>query len=517
MENLNLIIVLLMLAVVINAILSAILFSRGLRNIFNILFGLISFGVAAWCIAISGFYSETLHSYTEWLTWTHSSALFIALIFLYFSNVFPEKLIKGKLFYIITALPFLAVLYYLFSDHTIVGKITGLEYEIGPGYIYYQILLIAYFLVGYCLLFLQYRRNKEPIRRQQIKYILIGSITASVLGMITDLIFPFLDIFNYTWLGPIFTVILVVSIFIAILRHNLFNIKVVITELFSLIVLVVLIVDAFSTGVENILILGIKSITLIVITIFLFLFIRGVYKTERLSEEKSEFVSFASHEIRSPLTYIKGVSADVLEGDFGEIRSDLKDALQKIFIRANEAVNLIAQYLDKSKLELKQLKYELADFDLKAIASQTIHNYQPSADQGGVSLKFTAEEGKDYTVSGDQAKIKEVLNNLVDNAIKFSPKGTVEVLLSKIDKTVLVKITDSGVGIPKETMSVLFRKFSRADNVDKAKIAGTGLGLFLSKTFVEAHHGKIWAESEGDGKGSSFFVELPVNSDIQNK
>ena len=180
-------------------------------------------------------------------------------------------------------------------------------------------------------------------------------------------------------------------------------------------------------------------------------------------------------------------------------------------------MNLIAQYLDKSKLELKQLKYELADFDLKAIASQTIHNYQPSADQGGVSLKFTAEEGKDYTVSGDQAKIKEVLNNLVDNAIKFSPKGTVEVLLSKIDKTVLVKITDSGVGIPKETMSVLFRKFSRSDNVDKAKIAGTRLGLFLSKTFVEAHHGKIWAESEGDGKGSSFFVELPVNSDIQNK
>jgi len=97
MENLNLIIVLLMLAVVINAILSAILFSRGLRNIFNILFGLISFGVAIWCIAIAGFYSETLHLYTDWLAWTHSSALFIALIFLYFSNVFPERLIKGKL------------------------------------------------------------------------------------------------------------------------------------------------------------------------------------------------------------------------------------------------------------------------------------------------------------------------------------------------------------------------------------------------------------------------------------
>ena len=331
-----------------------------------------------------------------------------------------------------------------------------------------------------------------------------------MLGMITNLIFPFLNIFNYTWLGPIFTIILVVSIFIAIIRYSLFNIKVVITELFSLIVLVILIVDAFSTGAENILILGIKSVALVVIVIFLYLFIREVYKTEKLSDDKSRFVSFASHEIRGPLTFIKGTAANILEGDFGNIREDLKDNFQKIFVKSNDVLGLVEQYLNKSKLELGQLKYDIADFDLRVVVSQTIHNYQPSAEQEGVSLKFTAKEGKNYIVNGDQAKIKEVLNNLVDNAIKFSPKGMVEVTLSKTDKAVLVKINDSGIGISKETMPLLFREFSRADNADKAKIAGTGLGLYLSKIFVLAHHGKIWAESEGAGKGSTFFVELPV-------
>ena len=100
-----------------------------------------------------------------------------------------------------------------------------------------------------------------------------------------------------------------------------------------------------------------------------------------------------------------------------------------------------------------------------------------------------------------------MLNNLVDNAIKFSPKGKVAISLSKTNNTVLLKIADTGTGITKEVMPLLFREFSRADNT---KIPGSGLGLFLAKTFVEAHHGKIWAESEGAGKGATFFVELPV-------
>ena len=208
-------------------------------------------------------------------------------------------------------------------------------------------------------------------------------------------------------------------------------------------------------------------------TVFGVWLIRNVYKDveqreqiEKLSDDKSKFVSFAAHQIRTPLTFIKGRSADILEGDFGNIPEDLKDVLQKIFVKANEVLGLVEQYLDKSKLELGQLKYDIADFDIGILVSQTIHNYQPSAHQEGVSLKYTADAGKNYTINGDQAKIKEMLNNLVDNAIKFSPKGKVEVALSKNDKNVLLKITDSGIGIPKETMPLLFKEFSRARTVN---------------------------------------------------
>src|SRR3989344_2099474 len=529
MENLNLIIVLLMLAVVINAILSAILFSRGLRNIFNILFGLISFGVAIWCIAIAGFYSETLHLYTDWLAWTHSSALFIALIFLYFSNVFPERLIKGKLFYTATTLPFLAVLYYLFSGNAIVGKITGLEYEIGSGYIYYQILLIAYFLVGYCLLFLQYRRNKEPIRRQQIKYILIGSITASVLGMITDLIFPFLNIFNYTWLGPIFTVILVASIFIAILRHNLFNIKVIITELFSLVVLVTLIVDAFSTGAENILILGIKSIALIVITIFLYLFIRGVYKTENLAKKlgvanerlkeldalKTEFISFATHQLRAPITAIKGYTSEILEGDFGSVPYNLKAPAEVIMESSSSLAVLVDDYLNVSRIEQGKMKYEFSDFNLGDLVNEVANEQRLSVEKKGLKLEVKVDGGPPGGEAGaqihaDRGKIKQVIMNLLDNAVKYTPAGQIIIALTKQDGKARLSVKDTGAGIKPETMPHLFQKFSRASDASKYNLLGTGLGLYLASELLKAHTGKIWAESEGDGKGSSFFVELPI-------
>ncbi len=518
MENLNLIIVLLLLVVVVNAIFSAILFSRGLRNIFNILFGLISFGVAAWSIAISGFYSEALHSYTNWLAWTHSSALFIPLVFVYFSNVFPEKLIKGKLFYLITALPFLAILYYLFTDHAIVGKITGLEYEIGPGYIYYQIILIAYFLAGYCLLFLQYRKNKEPVRRQQIKYILIGSITASMLGMITDLIFPFLGIFNYTWLGPIFTVILVVSIFIAILRYHLFNIKVIITEFFSLIVLVILIVDAFSTGAENILILGIKSVALVIITIFLYFFIRGVYKTEKLAKElevankrQEDLLHLMNHDVKKPLSRDISIFASILDGSYGSLPPQMKDLVEEGFKLTRADTQKIIDFLNDANLKTGEVKYASLPFDLRRVVELAVQGMKKELMDAKVELKIQIESDKTYLVKGDEEKFSgHVLGNLLKNLTTYARAARAVLSLVERDGKILLSLKDSGIGITSDDMKNLFTKGGKGAKAVEINKEATGEGLYDAKMTTEVHGGKIWAESEGAGKGSTFFVELPA-------
>jgi len=233
---------------------------------------------------------------------------------------------------------------------------------------------------------------------------------------------------------------------------------------------------------------------------------------KRLNDDKSEFVSFASHQIRTPLTSIKGYSAEILEGDYGELTPELKDAVQKILVRGTDAVTLISQYLDKSKMELGQLKYDFVDFDIVELAKSVTKGFEPNAEQSKLTLKFSTDETAPCLVNADKGKVKEVIGNLIDNAIKYTPSGSIEVSVFKKDDKVLVKFSDTGVGMSKEVIADLYKKFGRAKDAAKTNILGTGLGLFLAKTFMEAMKGRSWAESEGDGKGSQFYVELPIKS-----
>ena len=229
------------------------------------------------------------------------------------------------------------------------------------------------------------------------------------------------------------------------------------------------------------------------------------------NEQLSEFMSLATHEIRNPATFIKGFTAGALEGDLGELAPMVKDGMQKIYIRADDIIHLGNQYLNKSKIELNQLKYEFAPLDLGKLAEDIVREFQPAAIQCGITVTSAIDKNQIYEVPADSGKIKEVLSNLIDNAVKYTKQGSVTVSLAKNEKAVTVKIVDTGVGIPADTIPQLFKKFSRAD-AQKMNFLGTGLGLYLAKTFIDAHHGRIWVESEGEGKGSTFFVELPIST-----
>jgi len=229
------------------------------------------------------------------------------------------------------------------------------------------------------------------------------------------------------------------------------------------------------------------------------------------NEQLSEFMSLATHEIRNPATFIKGFSAGALEGDLGELTPAVKDGMQKIFIRANDIIHLGNQYLNKSKIELGQLKYEFAPVELGKLVADLAHEFEPAASQQSITITADIDKSQQYIVNADSGKIKEVVGNLIDNSIKYTKQGSVTVSISKDEKTVTVKIMDTGAGIPAEVIPQLFKKFSRAD-AEKANILGTGLGLYLAKTFVDAHHGRIWVESEGKDKGSTFFVTIPLST-----
>jgi signal transduction histidine kinase len=514
----------------INLVFSAVVFSRANIKAFSVLFGLIALGLGFWSVSIIGFYFNDLPFSFNWIALTHSSALFIPLVFCYFSNIFPTPIIRNKIVLSAIPVPFIITLYYLLSGNSIIGKTIGLSYELNYGYIYYQIILFLYFLLSYILLFLQYRRANKKEEKQQVRLISIGLIISSILAMITDLIFPYLNIFAYTWLGPIFTLILLVSIFIAILRHNLFNIRVIVTEIFSVVILAALLIDVFISNDPTGILL--RSIILILIAIFIFFLLRGVYRevnqrerieklaealgkaNERLKELdqlKSEFVSLATHQIRGPLTAIKGYISLMLEGDYGEVPKNLKEPIGVVAESSQSLSVIVEDYLNVSRIEQGRMNYDFTTFDLNVLAGEVVNEMKPNIEKKGlvISLAVCSEP---VNVNADMGKIKQVIGNLVDNAVKYTPSGSISVSLdlNKADKKVTLKIKDTGIGIKAETIPHLFQKFSRAEDASKANILGTGLGLYVAKEMLKANGGKVWVESEGEGKGSTFFVELSV-------
>jgi signal transduction histidine kinase len=234
-------------------------------------------------------------------------------------------------------------------------------------------------------------------------------------------------------------------------------------------------------------------------------------RLEELDQMKTEFVSIASHQLRAPLTAIKGYTSLILEGSYGAVPESLTEAMDRIFESSKFMASAIDDFLNITRIELGKMKYEFSIFDLNALAEQTYQEFMPLAEKKHLELHF--ESGGNVMVEADENKTKQVLNNLLDNAIKYTPEGTVSIAVANdaSTKKVAVTISDTGIGVSKEDQSKLFAKFSRASNVGAAHVQGTGLGLFVAKEMTHAMHGEITLQSEGVGKGSTTIFSLPTH------
>jgi signal transduction histidine kinase len=182
-----------------------------------------------------------------------------------------------------------------------------------------------------------------------------------------------------------------------------------------------------------------------------------------------------------------------------------------LYHAANEAVPMVEAFLDASNLEQEGgMKYEKLPCNLKEIAEQVVREEQFAAEEKELVLSFSAAGDELFAVQGDANKLKQVFYNLVDNAIKYTPTGSISVMLARADGKIVFSVKDTGVGIPQPEVQKLFKKFSRAEGAARVNVSSTGLGLYLASEFVKAHGGKIWTESDGAGKGATFFVELPT-------
>ena len=232
---------------------------------------------------------------------------------------------------------------------------------------------------------------------------------------------------------------------------------------------------------------------------------------KKLDAAKSEFISIASHQLRAPLTVIKGYVSLVSEGSFGAITGEIKDALAKVFFSTNQLVKLIGDLLDLSRIEAGKIRYEFKPTDFVEMVSKIADEFQENAKKKGLSLAFANNAGALPQLNLDPDKMREVVVNLTDNAIKYSEKGTVSVALEKAgDTAIRLTVKDTGIGIKPEDAGRLFTKFTRTEEARLQDPNGMGIGLYFVKRVIEDHGGRVGVESEGPGKGSTFWAELPI-------
>ncbi len=463
----------------------------------------------------------------NWSQLDNINIIFFALAAYFFSVTIREKDINTfqKIFLAALTLP---GFYITFKLGTVQNFDQAFCNVSNSDFLTYYKLIQEFICVGYIMIegAIMYIEHKE--KRSQV--LVIGTafvLFLSIFGVTEFLASEYGGTAYTTSLYGLFVLpVFLALIIISIVRYKMFEIKNIVTQLLVY-VLIILVATQFLF-LENSTNKILNSITLLLSVCFGYLLIKNI-KQERvyiqnienlasnlehantrlkeLDQQKSEFVSLASHQLRGPLAAIKGYASMLIEGDVGELTKEVKDVIETIYKSTQALVVIVGDYLDVSRIEQGTMKYDFVDFDVKTLAETVITEMKPNIKIEELKLSFEAEPA-DYMINADQGKIKQVFSNLIDNSIKYTKKGAINVSLKRTGDTIRFAVKDNGVGILPEVLPRLFEKFTRAPDASKTNIMGTGLGLYVAKKMIEAHHGRIWAESPGKDKGSTFNVEL---------
>lgn len=461
---------------------------------------------------------------------------------LHFTYLFPvqEKISKVKLVLIyglsLCLFVFVLIPGFIIKDVLIIPN----EEKIivwGPAYFTYAFYQIFFFSYAFWRLSSQYRKGTAIIKRQVVA-VLFGYNIGANLALVTNVVLPWVGNFRYNWVGQLFSLIMVAGTAYAITQHKMFNVRLIATEAFAFAISFALLFNIFIPAPFIFQVL--KTALFLAISFAGYLLVRSVFREirqkeelaklseqledaneqlKRLDETKSEFVSIASHQLRTPLTVIKGYISMLEEGSFGKIPVKQQSPLEKIFESSNRLIELVENLLSVSRIESGRMKYNFEPTQFEDLAASVVEEMKPAADKKKLKLTYVAPSAPLPKINIDAEKLRQVMMNLVDNAVKYSKEGWVRVE-TKLDDgknnsnvtkpSIVFAVTDSGLGVRLEDQKRLFQKFIRGQGSALVHTQGTGLGLYVGRIMVEAHNGNIWVESQGEGKGSTFAFSIPL-------
>jgi signal transduction histidine kinase len=237
-----------------------------------------------------------------------------------------------------------------------------------------------------------------------------------------------------------------------------------------------------------------------------------------LKEERTRFVrllSVVAHDLQAPLVAVQSCISYVLDGYAGETNDEQKDWLQRSSRRIDGLLVLITDLLDIPRIELGQLKQEMAEIALNDVINRSLEGLDIVARKKGLQLTVELPD-RSPVIYGSSRRLQQVVTNLTNNAINYTNEGSITIKLTEDTDEIRVEVIDTGIGIPAKDLPRLFDEFSRGSNVE---IKGSGLGLSISRRIITAHGGKIWAESPllEDGRGSKFIFTIPKQKDTASQ
>ena len=395
----------------------------------------------------------------------------------------------------------------------------------GPGIPIFFLDFVGLFIVSFIILIYKYRRFSGQ-EKAQTSYFLLGVIaTFSFMALTTVIFVVILKTSATVFLGPLSSVMLMTFIAYAIFRYHLFDIRIVATEGLATLLTLVLVFEGVLSDTPSAIIfkllfaalvggLGISLVKSVhkeihqreqLATLALSLE-KANSSLKELDKQKTDFLSIAAHQLRTPLSVLNGYIELIKDGAYGQVGAKVKGILGNMDESNGHLVKLVDEFLDITRIEQGRVKFDFVRHNIVEVVEKVVKELEDRAIAKG--LKILWEPPVKIKVTMDEEKIHHVIFNFVDNAIKYTDKGTITITVGEENDGVAVRVKDHGVGFNKHDGSNFFQKFYRGDNVRATNVTGTGLGLYVCRKFMEAHEGRIWATSAGLGKGSEFGLWL---------
>lgn len=394
----------------------------------------------------------------------------------------------------------------------------------GPGMPLFVLFAAGLVIAGIIAITRNMRQSLEGLTRKRFVAVTIGFAITFALIISFNLVLPaFFNNPRFLPLSSIFVFPFIASVAYALFRYELFSVKVIATESFAFLLAIATAIQVLFSSSNAALVFHVS--TFVLTLAFSILLVQSVIKEVKLREkieaqerqlaainrQQVALLHFISHEVKGSLNKAQAVFAGLFEGDFGELPESARTISRGALGEVGKGITMVMDLLAASDLKKGTVSFEMKEFDCLATVRQAVDNARLMAKDKGLHVELVSPPTAAIRIRGDEQKLmRHVFRNLLENAIRYTPSGFVRASLTRAGSVVRFAVEDSGVGITPEDMQRLFTEGGHGKDSIKVNVDSTGFGLFIAKQVVDAHHGKIWAESAGAGKGSRFVVELPA-------